>query len=127
MLIWVALAGIGIGVVVFAGLLRTAVRWGNEMIELKQFGVETTGTVLKKRSHASKTGHSRSLQYEYRDQFGEPHTRTVLVTSEAWESLQEGGAIEVIYSQRRPKVSAPKYLIDALNTAKVTITVSGRE
>jgi hypothetical protein len=42
-------------------------------------------------------------------------------------NLQEGGAIEVIYSQRRPKVSAPKYLMDVVKTAKATIRIDARE
>ena len=125
-LFWVALALLVVGAVVFAGLIRTAVRWGQELAELQQFGVETTGTVLRKTASRTKSGLSRSLKYEYRDQFGVPHTRKVLVTPEAWDSLQEGGAVEIVYSQRKPKVSAPKYLIEVMKTAKVKITVSGQ-
>ena len=127
MLIWIALATIVVGALVFVGLIRTAVRWGNELVELKQFGVETSGTVLRKISHQTKGGHSRSVKYEYRDQFGAAHTRKVLVTPDAWDSLQEGGAIDIIYSQRRPAVSAPKYLADAMKHANVKITINGRE
>ena len=119
-LFWFALALLVVGTVVFAVLIRTAVRWGQELAELQQFGVETTGTVLKKTTSRTKSGLSRSLKYEYRDQFGVPHTRKVLVTPEAWDSLQEGGTVEVVYSQRKPKVSAPKYLIELMKTAKVT-------
>ncbi len=127
MLIWIALAAIVIGALVFVGLIRTAVRWGTELVELRNFGVETTGTVVKKISYATKTGHSRSLKYAYDDQFGARHTRKVLVTSDAWDTLQEGGPIEILYSQRRPKVSAPRYLVDAMKNADVKIRVSGRE
>jgi hypothetical protein len=81
---------------------------------------------VKKISYATKTGHSRSVKYEYRDPFGTRQTRKVLVTNDAWETLQDGGPIEIIYSQRRPKVSAPKYLVDVMKNANVKITINGR-
>jgi hypothetical protein len=71
--------------------------------------------------------HRRSVQCEYRDQFGVPHTRRVVASEDVWEKLQEGGPLEVIYSQRRPKVSAPKYLMDVVKTAKATIRIDARE
>jgi hypothetical protein len=126
-LFWVAFALIVLGAFAFIGLIRKAIRWGNELVELQQFGVETTGTVLRKISYHAKSGPSRFVQYEYRDQFGVPHTRRVVASEDVWEKLQEGGAIEVIYSQRRPKVSAPKYLMDAVKTSKATITIDARE
>jgi hypothetical protein len=127
MVSWIALTIMAGGALAFIGLIRTAVRWGNELIELQQFGVETTGTVLRKRSYKAKGAQSRSVKYEYRDQFGTAHTRKMLVTGDAWEALQEGGPIAIVYSQRRPKVSAPKYLLDVMKNAKARITINGRE
>jgi hypothetical protein len=127
MLIWIALGTILIAVLAFTALIRTAVRWGNQLVELKQFGVETSGTVLRKISYKTKAGHSRSVTYEYRDQFGAAHTRRVLAPPDAWDSLQEGGAIDIVYSQRRPTVSAPKYLVGVMKNANVKITINGRE
>jgi hypothetical protein len=123
-MLWAVLGFLFIGVLGFAGLIRTAARWGTELIELQQFGVATTGVVLKKVSYNTKGGQSRSVQYEYRDQFGATHTRKVLVTSDAWDALQDGGPIDVIYSPRRPKISAPKYLIEVMKTANVTIKIN---
>lgn len=35
-----------------------------------------------------------------------------IVTPDAWGAHAEGGPIAVVYSERRPKISAPKYLVD---------------
>jgi hypothetical protein len=126
-LFWVAFALVVLGAVAFIGLVRRAVRWGNEFTELQQFGVETTGTVLRKSAFNAKPGPARFLRYEYRDQFGVPHSRKVPVTQAVWETLQEGGPIEIVYSQRRAKVSAPKYLMDVAKSSKTTITINARE
>jgi hypothetical protein len=127
MVTWLALVPIVAGALLFIGAIRVAIRWGNEFAELQQFGVETTGTVLKKSAFNAKPGPARFLRYEYRDQFGVPHSRKVPVTQAVWETLQEGGPIEIVYSQRRPKVSAPKYLMDVAKSSKTTITINARE
>ena len=123
-MLWAVLGVMFIGVLGFVGVIRTAVRWGKELVELQKFGVDTTGVVLKKVSYNTKGGQSRSVKYEYHDQFGAAHTRKVLVTSDAWDALQDGGPIELVYSQRRPKVSAPKYLLDVMKNSKVTIKIN---
>lgn len=96
----------------FLATLRVAVRWGREFMELQQYGVATTGIVVDKKSESRRGARSSYIRYEYTDPFGRKHRRKVLVTPDAWESHQEGGPIEVIYSQRTPKISAPKYLIE---------------
>jgi hypothetical protein len=127
MVTWFALVPIVAGALLFIGAIRKAIRWGTEFTELQQFGVETTGTVLKKISFKARPGPARFLRYEYHDQFGVSYSRKVPVTEGAWETLQEGGPIEVVYSQRRPKVSAPKYLMDIAKKSKTTITINARE
>ena len=127
MVTWLALVPMAAVALTFAALIRRAIQWSSELKELQQFGVETTGTVLKKNAFHSRPGPSRFVRYEYRDQFGVPHSRRAPVSKDAWEALQEGGPIEIVYSQRRPKVSAPKYLIDVLKNSKITITINARE
>ena len=111
-MIWLAvLSAVVLGCAgIFYGLLRVAANWGAEGLELQQYGVETMGTVTERRRHNRRGSH---IRYEYVDQFGARHrSRRNLVTPEAWEAHEEGGRIAVVYSQRHPHVSLPKYLLD---------------
>ena len=97
----------------FFGLLRAAANWGREAIELQQYGVETTGLVIEKRSYRRRGAQSTHIRYEYTDQFGKRRrSRRNLVTPEAWDAHAEGGPIAVVYSPRHPAISLPRYLLD---------------
>lgn len=99
--------------VAFALTLRVAVNWRKEAIELQQYGVETRGRVTEKRQTRRRGVTSTWIRYEYVDQFGKAHrSRRNLVTPEAWDAHEEGGPIAIVYSQRQPRMSAPKYLLD---------------
>lgn len=99
--------------IAFALTLRVAVNWGKEAIELQQYGVEANGRVTEKRQTRRRGVTSTWLRYEYTDQFGNTHrSRRNIVTPAAWDAHEEGGPIAIIYSQRSPKISAPKYLLD---------------
>lgn len=112
-LLWILLAVLLLCLIVFAGLLRVAMRWGHEAAELQQYGVEVSGVVVEKRSIQRRGARSTHIRYEYVDQFGKRRRGgRMLVTPEAWDALQEGGPVPVVYSQRRPGVSLPKYLLD---------------
>lgn len=112
------LLGIVVIAAVFARLLMTAVRWSHELKELEQHGVQTTGTVVRKVSYSTRGGgRSRYIRYAYRDQFGAEHTRKTMAIGDAWERYQEGGPIEVVYSQRTPKVSAAKFVYETMAKA----------
>jgi hypothetical protein len=115
-LIWIVLAVVLVSAFIFWRLLATAVRWGQEYTELREHGVVTTGRVLRKVVESSRHGAgSRYLRYEYVDQFGKTHLRKkMLVTDQAWNTLEEGGPIAIVYSERNPKVNAPQYLIDTV-------------
>ena len=111
-LLWIFLAVVLLLALALGGTLLVAIRWGRDWQELKAHGVETSGTVLEKRSVRSSRQQSTHIRYEYVDMFGNRHqSRRHLVTPEAWDAHVEGGPIAVIYSQRRPSVSAPKYLM----------------
>jgi hypothetical protein len=119
--IWItiALAVVLLCAAIFVSLLRVAASWGRDAIELRQHGVEVTGTVVEKRSYNTRRSASTHIRYEYTDQFGKRHrSRRNLVTREAWERHAEGGPIAVVYSQRRPHVSLPRYLLDFGGTAE---------
>ena len=112
-LLWIFLAFVLISLIVFAGLLRAAARWGTDALELQQYGREVSGTVVEKRSVVRRRARSTHVRYEYVDHVGARHrSGRTLVTPEAWESHTEGGPIAVVYSQKRPSVSLPKYLLD---------------
>jgi hypothetical protein len=96
----------------FAGLLRVAVKWGTEALELQRDGVEVSGTIVEKRSYSRRGATTTYIRYEYVDRNGKRHrSRRNLVTPLAWDTHVEGGPIAVIYSQRRPSVSLPKHLV----------------
>ena len=113
LLLWLALAFVlvfGIGAAI---ALKVAVKWGREATELKQYGVETSGRILERRQERRRGTTSTWIRYEYVDQFGKTHrSRRNLTTPDAWDAHAEGGPIQVIYSQRDPRISAPKYLLD---------------
>lgn len=126
-LAWFVGISLLIVIAVGVGLLRTAVRWGHELKELEQHGVETTGTVVRKISyHTRGGGRSRYIRYAYTDQFGKQHSRKTIVLGDAWERFEEGGAIPVIYSQRAPRVSAAKYVYETMARAVKDQQASGR-
>ena len=116
-LIWVFAIAVLVMVGVAAKLLMTAVRWSHELKELEKYGVTTTGIVERKASYNTRGGRSRYIRYSYADQFGARHSRKTVVIGDAWERHQEGGPIEVVYSQRTPKVSAAKFLFDTMSKA----------
>jgi hypothetical protein len=116
-MLWIFLIGLLIVVVLMAIALaltfRVAVNWSTELIELQQYGVESTGRVTERRQTRRRGATSTWIRYEYVDQFGKRHrSRRNLVTPEAWSTHIEGGPISIVYSQRRPKVSSPKYLLN---------------
>ena len=108
MLIFVIVMGISAAVA-----LRVAQGWGKELIELQQYGRDATGRVVERRETRSRGNTSTWIRYEYVDHFGTTRrSRRNLVTPEAWDAHTEGGPIAIVYSQRRPQISAPKYLLD---------------
>ncbi len=113
LILWILLVVVlatGIGTAI---ALRTAIGWSREWQELKNAGVEVTGTVIEKRRIQSTRQRSTHIRYEYVDMYGKRHrSGRNLVSPEAWEAHTEGGPIQVVYSQRRPSVSWPKYLLD---------------
>ena len=114
-MLWLLLVALLVMVLVFAGLLRVAVRWGRELAELQQYGIEATGTVLEKRESRNRGHTNRYIRYEYVDQFGRAHRRKVMATPDAWDAHRENGPITIVYSQRHPKISAPRYLLGVMS------------
>lgn len=99
---------------IFAGMIYVIVRRGLQMKQLLADGVETTGLVVRQAKHSSSRSgmRHRYLRYEYHDSLGRAHTHQSLVPDDVWDAHMEGGSIDVVYSQRRPAVSAPKYLVE---------------
>lgn len=121
--VWIILAFVAVMAIAGALALRVAVSWGRELLELQQYGTEVTGRVLEKRQRRQRHTTSTWIRYEYADQVGKTHrSRRHLATPEAWNALVEGGPIAVVYSQRRPRVSFPRYLL-ALEKEKAVATL----
>lgn len=110
-LLWIFLGALLLMLLAFAGLLRTAKRWISEGLELQHGGIETTGLVIAKVQDRT----SRFIKYEYSDQFGRRHQRKVMAIPDLWDAIQEQGPISIVYSERRPHISAPKQFLDLMN------------
>ena len=104
LLLWIFLVTVVAMLLSFGLALWTAMRWGREWQELKACGIEVTGRVIEKRQVRSTRHRSTHIRYEYVDQFGKTRrSRRNLVTEEAWAAHEEGGPIQVIYSEKNPQ------------------------
>lgn len=102
----------------FGGIIVLAARRGFQMKLLVQDGTETTGTVVRKLTFSPYQWNAvRRIRYEYRDQFGTTHSNRSTVPDDVYRSCEEGGPFSVVYSQSKPQISAPKYLVDQSRAA----------
>lgn len=102
-------------VAIVIGLIVLVVRRGYQMKQLVEDGVEATGTVTAKLEYPTARGSKRSsrrIAYEYQAADGQTHRHISLVTSDFWNSHSEGGPIVIVYSRSRPRISAPRHLVD---------------
>ena len=108
------LFGLLVPVIVFGGMIFMAVRRGLQMRELCDHGIETPGRIFSKRSVSGGHNNDRTekLAYEYTDNAGTIHRHTSVVPLAIYQAHQQGGTIPVVYSARKPSISAPKYLVD---------------
>lgn len=108
------LLGLLVPMLIVCGIIFLAVRRGLQMRELCDHGLEATGQIFSKRSVSAgkSTSRQRKLAYRYTDSSGATHEHTSVVSIEQYEKHDEGGPIEIVYSAKRPAVSAPKYLVD---------------
>ena len=106
-------------VLIVGGIVFLAAKRGLQMKELCEHGVEVTAQVLEKRSVRNSNSSSRQqkLVYRYTDSTGTIHEHTSVMPGAVYESYDEGGDIAVVYSAKRPSVSAPKYLVDQARAA----------
>ena len=112
-LLVVSLIFVVVMAIALALTLRVAVNWSKDAVELQEHGVETKGRVTEKRQTRRRGVTSTWIRYAYTDETGASHrSGRNLVTPEAWTTHEEGGPIAIVYSRRRPKISAPKYLLD---------------
>lgn len=113
------LIGLLVPVLIVAGVVFLVVKRGLEMKELCEHGVETTAQVVGKRSvrNSSSSSRQQKLVYRYTDGAGASHEHTSVVPWDVYDAHEEGGAIPVVFSSKRPAVSAPKYLVDQARAA----------
>jgi hypothetical protein len=107
------LLGLLVPALIVGGIIYLAVRRGLQMSELCDHGIETTGQIFSKRSvSGGKSARRWKLAYRYTDSSGTTHEHTSVVSIEQYQKHDEGGPIGIVYSSKRPAVSAPKYLVD---------------
>lgn len=110
--IWLPLL---VPVVLIGAVLLKVARRARDFQKLLEDGVATRGTITRKFRFGT-TAHQRRrtqyLEYRYQDSRGDTHTQRSNVPSSVWDTYEEGGSIEVVYSESHPAVSAPRYLVD---------------
>ena len=106
-------------VLIVAGIIFLAVKRGLEMKALCEDGVEVTAQVVEKRSVRNSNSSSRQqkLVYRYTDSAGKAHEHTSVMPGDVYMKYNEGGEVPVVYSAKKPSVSAPKYLVDQARAA----------
>jgi hypothetical protein len=106
---------------ILALIVYQIVSRGLQMRELCDHGIETSGTVTSKRRTRVRQGRTEKLAYQYTDRVGQSHRHTSVVSMSVYQGHAEGQAIQVVYSSKRPQISAPLYLVElsrkALNRA----------
>ena len=104
-------------VLFIAVMIVMVVRLGFQWKQLLADGVDSTGTVVRKlRFHTR--GRTHYIRYEYVDQFGRTHSHKSAVEEDVYNSVEEGQPFPIVYSQSKPHISAPKYLIDLSREAE---------
>lgn len=89
-----------------------------EFTLLVKDGVDIQGMITQKRSYRRKRGNRNYyLKYEYRGFDGKMYTHESNVAQSAYDSHEEKGIIDLVVSQSKPSVSAPKFLVDEARKA----------
>lgn len=89
-----------------------------EFTLLVKDGVDIQGVITSKRTYRRKKGaRNYYLKYEYRGSDGKMYSHQSNVAQSAYDSHEERGIIELVVSQSKPSVSAPKYLVDEARKA----------
>jgi UDP-N-acetylmuramyl tripeptide synthase len=113
--LFIALLLFALPALMFAVLYAQVVRRGRGLHLLVRDGVETTGRVVNRAKGLSIR--QKQVRYEYRDAAGRVHTGYSAVAWQFWEDHAEDGPIAVVYSARRPEISAPRFLVEQTRAA----------
>lgn len=99
---------------VIGGLIFIVVKRGAEMTEIAAHGVDVKGVVVEKRSvpGARNSSRQQKLVYAYTDAQGATHQHTSVVTYDTYDRYQVGDQIDIVYSSKRPQVSAMKEMVE---------------
>lgn len=115
-----------IPLLIVGGMIVLAVRRGFQVKQLLEDGIETTGRVVKKQTFSgSKGGRVCRIRYEYVDQMGKTHAHRSAVPEDVYASHEEGSPFPIVYSQSKPHISAPKYLVEQSRAAMAKKAGSG--
>lgn len=114
------LLGLLVPVAIVGWLIGYAIWRGLQMKELVECGVETNAVVESKRvvrPSSTGGGHQYKILYRYTDSSGASHSRTTVPTSDLYYQYDEGQAFPIVYSSKRPHISARKDEVDRARQA----------
>lgn len=103
-----------IPIVIVGWLIGYAIWRGLQMKELVEHGVATNAIVESKRvvKPGKSGGRQYKIVYRYTDSSGATHSRTTVPGSDLYDQYDEGAAFPVVYSSKRPHISARKDEVD---------------
>lgn len=106
-------------VVIVFGLIGYAIWRGFQMKELVECGVETNAIVESKRVVKPGGSGQRAYKivYRYTDSSGATHSRTTVPGSDLYDQYDEGSAFPIVYSSKRPHISARKDEVESARKA----------
>ena len=88
------------------------VRRGFQMKALAHEGVAIEGTIIKKFRQPGSGTTAPYLRYKYTTPTGERYENKIAVDEDVWQGHEVGDAIELVYTPKRPSVSAAKYMVN---------------
>ncbi len=106
-------------IVVVGGIIGFFVWRGLQFKELVECGVATDAVIIDKRVVKPSPGRARQhkIAYRYTDNTGASHEHTSVVSGDVEGHVEVGQAFPIVYSAKRPQISAPKFLVDQAATA----------
>lgn len=105
-----------IGLAIVVAIVFFIVRRGRQMSRIARYGVAGEGEVVKKFRLPGPHSAPR-IRYRFRANDGQWYENRVTVSESAYESLSEGGRIELAYVPDQPSLNAARYLVNQMRVA----------
>lgn len=109
-----------IAAAIIASVIWLVITRGMQLKQLVEDGVDIDGVIVRQFKLNPKGGSQSTnyfLRYRYRDSAGQEHEYKSNVNRDFWVAHPEGSTIAITYSRSKPKISAPRYLVEQAREA----------